>query len=302
MATRKLSTAQEVSAPQKAEGTKKGASAQENRTGQNERYSLIELMICAAAHLLKDNKTAVIGTGAPLAAAMLAQKTHAPNLIVMFEAGGIAPILEILPISVGGSATQTHAIIHGSMHDIMEACQRGAVDYAFLSGAQIDRYGNLNSTMIGDDYAHPKVRLPGSGGANDLASLCWQTVTIIPHEIRKFVPKLDFITTPGYLTGAGAREAAGLPRGSGPYKVISTLAVMGFDPVTRCMQVERIHPGVTREDVIANTGFEMLFADPVQTTPEPTDLELHLLREEVDPLGRVIGKKPNRESAAAGAD
>ncbi len=121
-----------------------------NRTSKSSLIHLMELMICAAAHLLEDNKTAVIGTGAPLAAAMLAQKTHAPNLIILFEAGSMAPILEKLPISVAGSHTQTRAMVHGSMHDIMEACQRGMVDYAFLGGAQIDRYGNLNSTMIGE--------------------------------------------------------------------------------------------------------------------------------------------------------
>ncbi len=255
-----------------------------------ERYTLMELMICAAAHLLEDNKTAVIGTGAPLAAAMLAQRTHAPDLIILFEAGSMAPILEKLPISVGGSPTQTCSLVHGSMHDIMEACQRGTVDYTFLSGAQIDQYGNLNSTMIGDDYDHPKVRLPGSGGANDLASLCWQTVTIIPHEKRKFVPRVDFITTPGYLTGPGAREAAGLPPNTGPWKVISTLAVMGFDPVSKRMRVDSLHPGVTQEDVVANTGFDLLFADPVPVTKEPTSEELVILREQVDPTGMVIGK------------
>ncbi len=257
---------------------------------QNGRYNLMELMVCAAAHMLEDNKTAVIGTGTPLAAAMLAQKTHAPNLIIMFEAGSIAPILEILPISVSGSATQTHALVHSSMFEIMEACQRGMVDYSFLGGAQIDRYGNLNSTMIGSDYAHPKVRLPGSGGANDLASLCWKTVSLVPHEKRKFVPKVDFITTPGYLSGPGAREAAGLPPNCGPYKVISTLAIMGFDPVTKCMQVDSLHPGVTREDIVANTGFDLPFSDDLGVTAEPTDEELRLLREEVDPGGMVIGR------------
>lgn len=258
----------------------------------NGRYTLMELMICAAAHMLEDHKTALIGTGAPLAAAMLAQKTHAPNLVILFEAGGMAPILERLPISVGGSPTQTGAIMHSSMFDIMEMCQRGLVDYSFLGGAQIDMYGNLNSTIIGDDYASPKVRLPGSGGANDLASLCWQTVTIIPHEKRKFVPRVDFITTPGYLTGPGAREAAGLPPGTGPYKVISTLAVMGFDEKTKCMRVESLHPGVTREEVTAATGFDLPFADDLRVTAEPTNEELRILREQVDPQRRVIGKTP----------
>lgn len=254
------------------------------------RYTLMELMVCTAAHLLEDGKTAVIGTGAPLAAAMLAQKTHAPNLIVLFEAGSMAPLLEKLPISVAGAHTQTRALLHGSMDDIMEACQRGMVDYSFLGGAQIDQYGNLNSTAIGGDYSHPQVRLPGSGGANDLASLCWRTVAIVPHSARKFVPRVDFITTPGYLSGPGSREAAGLPPGSGPWKVISTLALMGFDETSRCMRVERLFPGVTREEVQAATAFELLFAEPLGVVAEPTGEELRLLREEVDPQQRIIGK------------
>lgn len=256
----------------------------------SERYTLMELMVCVAARLLEDNKTAVIGTGAPLAAAMLAQKTTAPNLIVLFEAGGMVPVLEKMPISVAGSHTQTQAIKHGSMFDIMEESQRGLIDYTFLGGAQIDPYGNINSTMIGADYALPKVRLPGSGGANDFASLCWKTVIIMPHDRRKFVPKVDFITSPGYLDGPGAREAAGLPRDSGPYKVISTLALMGFDPDTKRMRVESLHPGITRADVVANTGFDLPFVDPLLTTAEPTDMELSILREQVDPTGRIIGK------------
>ena len=257
----------------------------------NGRYNLMELMVCVAARQLEDGKTAVIGTGMPLAAAMLAQKTHAPNLITMFEAGGIAPQLIALPLSVAGSYTQTHAIMHSSMNEIMEACQRGIVDYTFLGGAQIDMYGNINSTMLGTDFQKPKVRLPGSGGANDLASLCWKTLVITPHDKRRFVSQLDFVTTPGYLTGLGARERAGLLPGTGPFKVISTLALMGYAPASRRMCVESLHPGVSKEDVIANTGFEMLFADRVFITEEPTERELRILREEIDPKGIIIGKQ-----------
>jgi glutaconate CoA-transferase subunit B len=256
----------------------------------NGRYSLVELMVCVAARQLEDGKTAVIGTGMPLAAAMLAQKTNAPHLILMFEAGSVAPQLERLPLSVADSYTQTGALLHGSMDEIMSACQRGMVDYTFLGGAQIDRYGNINTSMIGADYQRPKVRLPGSGGANDLASFCWKTLVITPHDKRRFVAKLDFLTTPGYLTGPGARERAGLPPNSGPYKVITTLALIGYDPATRRMRVESLHPGVTKEEVVANTGFELLFADPLLTTTEPTDEELRILREEVDPQGFIIGK------------
>jgi glutaconate CoA-transferase subunit B len=257
---------------------------------ETKRYNLMELMVCVAAHQLEDGRTAVIGTGIPLAAAMLAQKTTAPNLIVLFEAGSVAPQLIRLPISVADSYTQTGCLIHGSMNEIMEACQRGTVDYTFLGCAQIDMYGNINTSLIGADYQKPKARLPGSGGANDLASFCWRTLVITPHDKRRFVPQLDFLTTPGYLTGPGARERAGLPPGTGPHKVITTMAVIGFHPESKRMQVESMHPGVTREQVQANTGFELLFADPVPTTPEPTDKELRLLREEVDPQGLLIGK------------
>jgi glutaconate CoA-transferase subunit B len=253
-------------------------------------YSLMELMVCVAARQLEDGKTAVIGTGMPLAAAMLAQKTHSPNLITMFEAGSVAPQLIKLPLSVADSYTMAGGLMHSSMNEIMEACQRGVVDYTFLGGAQIDMYGNLNSTMVGTDLQRPKVRLPGSGGANDLASLCWKTLIITPHDKRHFVARVDFLTTPGYLTGPGAREAAGLPAGTGPYKVISTLALMGYHPESKRMRVESLHPGVTVEDICANTGFEMLFVDNLTVTPEPTGEELHILREEVDPLGLIIGK------------
>jgi glutaconate CoA-transferase subunit B len=257
---------------------------------ENKRYNLMELMVCVAAHQLEDGRTAVIGTGIPLAAAMLAQKTTAPNLIVLFEAGSVAPQLIRLPISVADSYTQTGCLIHGSMNEIMEACQRGIVDYTFLGCAQIDMYGNINTSLIGADYQKPKARLPGSGGANDLASFCWRTLVITPHDKRRFVRQLDFLTTPGYLTGPGARERAGLPPGTGPHKVITTMTVIGFHPELKRMQVESLHPGVTQEDVRANTGFELLFADPLPTTPEPTDEELRLLREEVDPQGLLLGK------------
>jgi glutaconate CoA-transferase, subunit B len=256
---------------------------------QSARYNLMELMITVAAHQLEDGKTAVIGTGMPLAAAMLAQRTRAPNLITMFEAGSIAAQLEKLPLSVADSFTHTRALMHLSMSEIMEACQRGTVDYTFLGGAQIDCYGNLNSTVVGD-YRRPKVRLPGSGGANDLASLCWRTLIVMPHDRRRFVPKLDFVTTPGYLTGPGAREEAGLPPGTGPYRVISTLALMGFDWETKRMRVESLHPGVTREEVMANTGFELLFADPLPANEEPSQEELTVLRNEIDPQRLIIGR------------
>ncbi len=253
-------------------------------------YNSTELMICAASRFLEDGTIVVVGTGAPCAAAMLAQKTTAPNLTLMFEAGGVGPLLPRMPISVGDSRTFYRGIMATSMADIMESCQRGMVDYTFLGGAQIDMYGNLNSTQIGSDYQRPKVRLPGSGGANDLGSLCWRVLVITPHDRRRFVPKLDFMTTPGFLDGPGAREAAGLPSNTGPYKVITSLAILGFDETTKRMRVESLHEGVTLEAVQAQTGFELLVADSLAVTPPPDEALLSVLRKEVDPDGYVIGR------------
>jgi glutaconate CoA-transferase subunit B len=253
-------------------------------------YTPMELMICCAARLLEDGRTVAVGTGVPCAAAMLAQRTCSPNLVIFFEAGGVAPRLPTMPISVGDSRTFHHAAMATSMADIMETCQRGMMDYTFLGGAQIDAYGNLNSTMIGTDYAHPKVRFPGSGGANDLASLCWCVFVITNHDRRRFVPKLDFITTPGYLTGPGAREAAGLPAGSGPYRVITDLAVLGYHERTKRMEVLSLHPGITLGQVQEATGFEIAAREPLSTTTPPTEVELRILRDEVDPHRYVLGR------------
>ena len=252
-------------------------------------YNTAELMICLAARYLEDGSTVVVGTGAPCAAAMLAQRVSAPGLMIMFEAGGVGAQLPTMPISVGDSRTFHRGLYAGSMAEIMEACSRGMVDYAFLGGAQIDPYGNLNSTVIGD-HDRPKTRLPGSGGANDLASLCWRTMMIMPQDARRFVPRVDFVTTPGYLTGPGARERAGLPPGTGPHKVVTDLCVIGFDEETCRMRVERTHPGVTREAIAAATGFELIWPDDVPVSEAPTDDELRILRVEVDPYRYIIGR------------
>jgi glutaconate CoA-transferase subunit B len=253
-------------------------------------YNAMELMICCAARLLEDGRTVAVGTGVPCAAAMLAQRTYAPNLVIFFEAGGVAPQLPTMPISVGDSRTFYRGVMATSMADIMETCQRGLMDYTFLGGAQIDAYGNLNSTMIGGDYARPKVRFPGSGGANDLASLCWRILVVTNHDPRRFVEALDFVTTPGYLTGPGAREAAGLPPGTGPYRVITDLAVLGYHGHSKRMEVISLHPGVTLEQVQRATGFALGVREPLATTVPPSEAELLILRDEVDPHRYVIGR------------
>ncbi len=251
-------------------------------------YTSTELLACVAAGLLEDKKSVLVGTGLPMIAALLAQRTHAPNLLIIFEAGGVGPQVPVLPISVGDCRTFHRAIAATSMHDVMSACQAGYVDYGFLGAAMIDAYGNINTTVIGD-WARPKVRLPGSGGANDIGSLCPRTIVIMRQDKRKFVEKVDFITTPGYLDGPGARERAGLPEGTGPYRIITQLGVYGFDEATKRLKLMALHPGVTLDDIKANSSFEILIPDKVETTRPPTEEERKLLHE-IDPTGMAIGK------------
>ena len=244
-------------------------------------YNPTELLICTASRLMEDGTTAFIGTGIPMLAAALAQKMHAPNLVSIFEFGGTGAILEDLPLAVGERRSFHKAVAASGILDIVETAQRGFVEYGFLGGAQIDPYGNLNSTVIGD-HDHPKVRLPGSGGGNDVGSHCWRTIAIMRHDVRRFVEKVDFITTPGYLSGPGAREAAGLPPGTGPYRVVTNLAVLGYHPERKRMLLLQTQPGVTVDQVCENTGFELLLADEITENPPPTAEELRVLREEVD--------------------
>jgi len=252
------------------------------------KYTQTELLACVAAKLLENNKSVFVGTGLPMIAAMLAQRTHAPGLLIVFEAGGIGPEVPVLPISVGDSRTFYQAVAASSMHDVMASAQAGLLDYGFLGAAMIDPYGNINTTIIGD-YEHPRVRLPGSGGGNDVGSLCWRTILIMRQDERRFRENVDFITTPGYLSGPGAREEAGLPAGSGPYRVITQLGVYGFDEGTKRLKLLALHPGVTVKQVQENSSFEIIVPKQVSTTSPPTAEERALLRE-IDPTGMAIGK------------
>ena len=247
-----------------------------------------ELLACVASRMLEDNKSVFVGTGLPMIAALLAQRTHAPHLLVIFEAGGIGPQVPVLPISVGDSRTFHQAVAASTMHDVMASAQAGFVDYGFLGAAMIDPYGNINTTVIGDHDA-PTVRLPGSGGANDVGSFCWRTILIMRQSEDRFRPVVDFITTPGYLTGPDAREKAGLPAGTGPYRVITQLGVYGFHEHTKRLMLLALHPGVTAEQVQDNSGFEIITAPTVGRTSLPTGRERRLLRL-IDPSGIAIGR------------
>jgi len=246
-------------------------------------YTASELMAYAAAQQLEDKKSVFVGTGLPIVAIMFAQRTHAPNLLIVFEAGGIGAQIPALPISVGDSRTFYKAVIATSMHDVMSMSQAGYVDYGFLGAAQIDMYGNINTTVIGP-HDTPKIRLPGSGGANDVGSFSQKLIIIMRQRSNSFVNKVDFLTTPGYLTGPGARERAGLAKGSGPYRLITQLAVYGFDEETKRLKLISLHPGVSLEEVKSSSEFEIIIPEKIETTKPPTQEECAIMRQ-IDPLG-----------------
>jgi len=177
-----------------------------------------------------------------------------------------------------------------SMNRMMAQAQMGYIDYGFLGAAQIDKYGNINSTIIGKDYERPKKRFTGSGGGNEVASLCWKTIILMQHEKRRFLERVDYITSPGYLDGPGSREKAGLPRDSGPHRVVSSKALFDFDEESKVMRLIGLSPGVTKEDVLENMEFEPVVADELEQLDPPTEDELKILREEIDPDKVVIGK------------
>ncbi len=255
-------------------------------------YTAQEIIVAAGAKVLEDNKVVFVGTGLPMVAALLAKLTHASGLLPVFEAGAVAPPLSVgLPISVGDSKTFTGASFVGGLNAAFELTQRGFADFGFIGGAEVDMYGNLNSTMIGDypaGYQTPKVRLPGSGGASDMAASCERTILIVPHDKRKFSPKLQYVTSPGHLDGSpNARKNAGM-QGQGPYRVISTKGIFDFDKETKRMRLIHYFPGETVESIQENTGFELLVAPDVTEFAPPTVEEVRMIREDIDPLGAFV--------------
>lgn len=236
-----------------------------------------EVMICLASKLFHDNQIAFVGVGAPNLAANLAKRLHAPNLVMIYETGIVGAKPFKMPQSVGdpGIAANSQAIL-GSLEIFTWVLQGGRVDLGFLGGAQIDRWGNLNSTVIGP-YERPNVRLPGSGGASDIASMAARTVILMPHEKRRFPAEVDFITSPGFIGGRQGRTELGLI-GGGPEQVITDLGVLGFDESGE-MELRSVHPGVSVDDVRAQTGWRLKVADDIGTTSIPTEAELSILRE-----------------------
>lgn len=253
-------------------------------------YNTAELVAVMSARALDDGKIVFGGAGMPLISCILAQKTHAPRLTILFEGGVIGPHIEVgrFPPSTNEQRCARKANMLLSITDILLLQQRGYVDYGFLGGAQIDQFGNLNSSFIGDPNK-PKVRLPGTGGANDIASLASKILVAMHHEKKRFVEKVDFITTPGYLQGGDSREKAGLIAG-GVYQVITHLGIFGFDKETRGMCIQTLHPGVDVEEVKERTGFELIIPDDLPRTEPPSQEELRILRE-LDPDKRYTTPK-----------
>jgi glutaconate CoA-transferase subunit B len=245
-------------------------------------YSDSEMMIAVAARMLKGARTVFVGVGLPNVACNLARYTVAPDLELIYESGVYGARPERLPLSIGDPTLVSGATSVVSMADLFGLyLQRGLVEIALLGGAQIDRYGNLNSTVIGD-YAKPKTRLPGSGGALEIATNAQRTFMIMRLKRRAFVDKLDFLTSPGHLTGGDSRARLGLP-GGGPELVITDKAVLNFDNPDREMQLNALYPGVTAEDVQAEVGWPLRLAETIAEITAPTGEELHLIRDEVDP-------------------
>jgi len=243
------------------------------------------MMIVAAARQFIDGEIAIIGTGLPMAACTLAMSTHAPHLEYIVETGigGIDPRHACLSVADIRLKNMEKPNVVGNTLDAQRfLVQRGLADVGFLGGAQIDMYGNLNATATGDYFA-PSKRFPGSGGANPIASCAKRLLTIIIHERRRFLERVEYITSPGFLEGGNSRWEAGL-RGNGPDRVITDLAIMDFEPESKRMRVISLHPGVTREQVQEATGFELLFVDDLVETPPPTETELTILRNRI---GRV---------------
>ncbi len=246
-------------------------------------YSSAELMCINSARLLLDGDVVFVGVGLPNLACNLARRTHAPNLTMIYEAGVIGARPNRLPLSIGDPTLVSGSAAVCSMYDIFTLyLQRGNVDVGFLGGAQIDRYGNINATVIGS-YEHPKVRLPGSGGSQEIAAWANRCYVMTPHQKRRFPEKVDFRTSAGFLSGRAEREAAGV-RGGGPQAVVTDLGILEPDE-TGELALTALHPGATVDQARANTGWNLKVAAGLRCTEPPTVDELRILREELDPQG-----------------
>lgn len=247
-------------------------------------YTASEMMIVVAARMLEGARTVFVGVGLPNIACNLARHTVAPDIELIYESGVYGARPERLPLSIGDPTLVSGATSVVSMADLFGLyLQRGLVEVALLGGAQIDRYGNLNTTVIGD-YQKPKTRLPGSGGACEIAINAQRSFMIMRLKRRAFVDKLDFVTSPGHLTGGDSRKRLNLP-GAGPELVITDMGVLNFANPEREMQLSALYPGVAPDKVQAEVGWPLRLAEKIGEIDPPSNEELRLIREEIDPGG-----------------
>lgn len=241
-------------------------------------YNTAEMMAVAAARVLKNDDVCFVGIGAPSLACNLARLTHAPDITLIYESGTIGTKPDVLPLSIGDPELCETALTTVSVPEMFQYwLQGGRISIGFLGGAQLDRFGNINSSVIGG-YERPKVRLPGGGGAPEIASLCRQTYVVMRQTRRTFVERIDFITSFGYGTGGDHRQRLGI-RTLGPTLVVTDLCLLRPDPQTKELVVTSIHPGVTRADIVQQTGWSVRFAETVEQTLPPTGTELMVLRD-----------------------
>lgn len=242
-------------------------------------WTAAEMMTIAAARALPDGATCLVGIGLPSTAANLARRVHAGGLVLIYESGTIGAKPEYLPLSIGdGILAETADIVVGLVEIFNYWLQPGRIDVGFLGAAQVDRFANINTTVIGPSYTLPTVRLPGAGGAPEIAASCAEVIIIVRQTRERFVESLDFVTSLGYGVGGNERQRLGL-RGGGPTTVITDLGVLEPDEVTRELVLTHVHPGVTPTDVQAATGWELRVAPTLGTTPPPTETELRVLRD-----------------------
>ncbi len=241
-------------------------------------YTSDEMMTIAAARMIRDGVTLFVGIGLPSAAANLARLTHAPNTVLIYESGTIGAKPSVLPLSIGDGELSETADAVVSIPEIFSYwLQAGRIGLGFLGAAQIDKYANINSTVIGG-YNKPKVRLPGAGGAQEIAAFCGEVLITLRHNNRAFVNKLDFLTSGGYFEGGDSRQKLGLP-GKGPTNVITDLGILTPDPVTKELTLTSLHPGITAEQAVAATGWPLKVAAKLDTTAPPSPDELRTLRD-----------------------
>ena len=241
-----------------------------------------EMMTVAAARELRDGEVVFVGIGLPNLACNLARETHAPNLVLIYESGAVGAIPERLPVSIGDPALVTGSLMVCSMADVFQyLLQNGRIEVGLLGGAQIDRYGNINTTVVGD-YRHPKVRLPGSGGAAEIAIHARRTVVISRLDRRVFLEKVDFVTSPGHRAHGKSRRELGMP-GAGPVKVITDKAVLEADPESGELILSALYPGIEPSEVAAGIGWLLRNHGTLDRVAPPTARELQLLREVLDP-------------------